>query len=345
MLNFCTLFNINYLSRGLAMYESLKKHCCDFHLYIFPFDDKCLNVLQKMNLEHVTLISMSEFEDSELLRVKPSRTPVEYCWTCTSSTILYVIEKYAVKNCTYVDADIYFFGPPEELISEMGRTNKSVLITRHRYAPEHDRVETSGIYCVQFMTFKNNGLGMKVLRWWREACLEWCYAYCEDGKLGDQKYLDDWPSRFEGICDIEHLGGGVAPWNASLYDIFEKNKKVVGRDISTGKEFNVIFYHFQGLKFFRDGSLQFTGSEYKLSKYLRELVYWPYIKHIELMKRAVLKIDGSSDPHGPQEPSERRGPAVWETIKNIYRRKYYGNYNIYYDIEFKGLMRLTTWHI
>jgi len=73
-LNFCTLFDSRYMSRGIAMYESLRAHCPDFHLYIFPFDDKCLEVLSKMNLEHVTLVPLPKLEDDQLLSVKSSRT-------------------------------------------------------------------------------------------------------------------------------------------------------------------------------------------------------------------------------------------------------------------------------
>ncbi len=50
MLNFCTLFDSRYMSRGMAMYESLKKHCNNFHLYIFAFDDPCYNFFKKMHL-------------------------------------------------------------------------------------------------------------------------------------------------------------------------------------------------------------------------------------------------------------------------------------------------------
>ena len=93
MYNYCTLFDSNYLTRGLAMYKSLKEHCDAFHLYIFPFDNKCSDILKKLNLEKATIISLEDFEDDALLEVKSSRSRAEYCWTCTSSAILYILEK------------------------------------------------------------------------------------------------------------------------------------------------------------------------------------------------------------------------------------------------------------
>ena len=104
MLNFCTLFDSGYLSRGLAMYESLNRHCKDFHLYVFAFNDECFSVLKSLYLANMTVISLPEFEDEELLKVKPTRSRGEYCWTCSSSTILYVLDNYDVDHCTYVHA-------------------------------------------------------------------------------------------------------------------------------------------------------------------------------------------------------------------------------------------------
>lgn len=133
MLNFCTLFDSIYLSRGLAMYNSLVEHCGDFHLYVFAFNDECYDILQSMPLKFVTVISLTDFEDEELLRVKPARTRGEYCWTCTSSTILYVLNHFDVSHCTYVDSDLYFFSSPQPLIDEM--KDKSILYPAQIYAP------------------------------------------------------------------------------------------------------------------------------------------------------------------------------------------------------------------
>ena len=211
MLNFCTLFNSNYLSRGLALFESLKKVSPDFHLYIVAFDEECHQYLEELHESGLTIISLADFEDEELKRVKSGRTVAEYCWTCTSSVILYCIEKFQLPSCTYLDADMIFYEDPLILIQEM--VNESILITEHRYIRDYDVSATHGKYCVQFMYFKNDENGLIALRWWRDRCLEWCFAYLEDGKFGDQLYLNDWPERFRGVHVLQHPGGGLAPWN------------------------------------------------------------------------------------------------------------------------------------
>ncbi len=290
MRNYCTLFDSNYIMRGLAMYNSLKKYSKDFHLYIFAFDDNCYNKLRELKLENVTVISLNEFEDEELLEVKPTRTAGEYCWTSTPSTILYCIERYELESCTYLDADLYFFSNPDVLIDEMEKAGKSVLITNHRYTSEYDQSVTSGIYCVQFMTFKNDEKGLKVLKWWRNACLDWCYARQENGKFGDQKYLDTWPNQFEGIHDLENLGGGVAPWNIQQY-IFDNN--LVGEEVTTGNRFDLIFYHFHGFKVYSNN--YYDCNMYELSDENIEYIYKPYINELLLIKKMYFYNKNTND--------------------------------------------------
>ena len=66
-LNFVTLFNSNYLSRGMVLYESLQKHCPDFKLFVIAFDDITYNYFQKFPQKNLTVISLSQFEDDKLL--------------------------------------------------------------------------------------------------------------------------------------------------------------------------------------------------------------------------------------------------------------------------------------
>jgi hypothetical protein len=113
MLNFCTLFDSNYLARGIALYRSLEKNCPSFHLYVFAFDDNCYEYLKKQQFSSLTPISLQEFEDEELLKIKPGRSAAEYCWTCTPSTIRYCIQRFKLDACTYLDADMIFYSTPK----------------------------------------------------------------------------------------------------------------------------------------------------------------------------------------------------------------------------------------
>ena len=323
MYNFCTLFDSNYLSRGLAMYQSLSRHCKDFHLYVFTFDNKTFEVLRKFNLLNTTIISLDQFEDKELLKVKKERSRVEYLWTCSSSIILYVLKNYKVNSCTYLDADIYFFESPKVLIDEA--KENSVIITKHRFSPRYKSSVKYGIYCVQFAFFRNNKQGIKVLKWWRNACIDWCYIKKKSGKFGDQKYLDDWPERFKGIHVLQHLGGGLASWNVQQYDFYIRDTQLFGREKKTKKEFEVISYHFHGLKFLNNNKVDLGG--YEISENVINTFYKPYLGHLEKIKRDILSVDSSFDPHGTV-----RIKKDLKTMLKFIKRRINGvksNYNIY----------------
>ena len=82
---YCTLFDSNYLDKGLVLYDSMCEQLGDFRLYVFAFDDRCYDLLKKENLRNMIVVSLQEFETEELLKVKKERTAAEYCWTCSPS--------------------------------------------------------------------------------------------------------------------------------------------------------------------------------------------------------------------------------------------------------------------
>ena len=244
---FCTLFDVNYLPRGLVLYRSLERHCPDFRLRVFCMDTETKRILDKLRLPRLSTIGLDELEahDRELLAVKPTRTQVEYCWTATPAVCAYALDTEPdLEAITYLDADLMFFRDPEPIWQEFA--DDSVLIVPHRYAPQwQPHEETSGIYNVEFMTFRRDERGLETLHWWRDRCLEWCYFRVEDGKMGDQKYLDDWPERFEGVHVLEHPGGGLAPWNVERYELARGNGSVLVDDRE------LVFYHYHSLRLYR----------------------------------------------------------------------------------------------
>lgn len=254
-------------------------------------DRESADALGALALPSVEIVRLEELEahDARLGEVKADRTAAEYCWTAKASTCLRLLKTDpALEALTYIDADLAFFSDPQAVLDEMGAG--SVMIVPHRFArPYLSLKATSGPYNAGWVTFRNDRRGCEVLEEWRERCLEWCYARLEDGKMSDQKYLDDWPQRFEGIHVLEHLGGGLAPWNVSQYKLDQRN----GRIAVDGHE--LVFYHYHSLRLFepgpvpqfvsrvsdslRNGQLLWTAA-YPISAIEERLIWAPYIRRL-----------------------------------------------------------------
>jgi hypothetical protein len=272
MMNFCTLFNSHYIHKGLATYLSLKKVTDDFHLYVVAFDQDCYDRLKSYNLKHLTVERLEDFETPKLLAVKEDRNMAEYCWTCSSAVTYHFITKYNLSSITYLDADLYFINTPQILFDEID--DASVALSEHWFDYNNER---AGRFCVQFVYFKNDEIGMAALKYWRDKCLEWCFARYEDGKYGDQSYIEDIYNQFEGVHVIQNRGCGVAPWNYHHYEFPD------GRTVKfQGEKYPLIFYHFHGTKFIQQGnSLVLTPVDHDIPEDKLFLFYIPYLNVIK----------------------------------------------------------------
>jgi len=274
--HFVTLFNSLFLPQGLALHMSMERHVRAYILWILCVDYETYDVLGRLDLPNVRRLKLSDLETPELLDIKSGRTIGEYCWTLTPFAPRFVFEAdSSVERVTYIDADLWFLKHPKPIFDDFEASGKQVLITDHGYAPEYDLTATSGQYCVQFMTFTRDGGGM-VRKWWEERCIEWCFARHEDGKFGDQKYLDDWPERFGDVVTVLHDKElALAPWNASRFPYG-----------------NAVFFHFHGLRLISKDRIEIGN--YYLPNPLRRDVYQAYYQDIreslEQLKRVGVKL-------------------------------------------------------
>jgi hypothetical protein len=207
-------------------------------------------------------IPKKDWETSDLLAVRAERTVGEYCWTVTPFTPRIVFDRNPeVARVTYIDADLWFRASPALIFEEFESSGKSVLITEHAYDPHTDASATAGKYCVQFMTFTRNASD-PVIDWWSKQCLVWCFNRYEDGKFGDQKYLDDWTQRF---TEYVHVLGQKSliqgPWNSQRFPYSE-----------------AVVFHFHGLRLVRGDRVYFGN--YRLTTPLIDNVYIPYMAEL-----------------------------------------------------------------
>lgn len=238
------------------MLRTLRQQCPSAHVFVLCMDDPCRRILEQLELPGVVCISLPEIESSELHAVKKDRNIAEYCWTLSPCFPAWLMEKYPeVDMLTYVDADLMFFSPLSPLFDEIG--DSSIAIIEHRFTPRLKHLESRGRFCVEWVSFRRNAEGLSCLNTWREQCLEWCYDRLEDDRMGDQKYLDEWPARYPGTHVLQHPGAGLAPWNFPNYAVSKSLSDQISVDGTP-----LIFYHFHQFQLLDDGSFHRLGSVY-----------------------------------------------------------------------------------
>jgi hypothetical protein len=269
MYYFSTYFDKNYLSRGLALWESLQRFLVsDFTLYVLALDSEVEVFFQKNHFKGIEIIKLVDLEehDKELLAVKTQRKPVEYFFTISPCLPLYLLEKHEqIDMITQVDADIYFYQSPKVLFDELG--DNSVLICSHNFSERNKHLEIWGKYNVVFNAFKRTNNGLACLKWWREQCIAWCHDYENNGRFADQKYMEQFPILFDEIIISKNKGANVAAFNIDNYTITQQHKRYkVDEEL-------IVFYHFQHL--------------HKLNKYLFE----PNFHHlIDYKNKTLIRI-------------------------------------------------------
>ena len=319
MRHYCTYFDRNYLLRGLTLFRSLERHAGRFVLWVLCCDETSFCTLEALNLPNLRPVRLSEIERFEprLAAPKTERSRVEYLWTMSPIWPLYLLEHYAeIDHLTYLDADLFFYASPAPVFAEIGAA--SIAMFSHRYADPNDAANVNGVYNVGWLSFRRDETALKCLRRWREQCLEWCYAYTDEGRYGDQKYLDEWHRLYASTHVIEHAGAGIAPWNWLNYR-FER----AGDELLCDGE-PLIFFHFHGLRILNSWlyDTYYTTRIYGvMPKPTRRLLFEPYLQAMTETARWTRARGAEVDFGYLPLPKYMKSYGVRTSVKKLARRQ------------------------
>lgn len=284
---FCTLFDANYMSQGLALLASLKQHHPTVPVYVLALDDRVKRALTS----NVNVYTLGEVVGDDYTRAVEHRDVAERAWTLTPYWMHWLLRGGAAKELLYLDADSFLFRGLDEALVEFRQA--SVGMVPHRFPQRLQwRAKQNGIFNVNAVYLKNDKTGLACAELWCDQCLAWCYRktqHTPEGYLlfGDQGYLDGWQHLFNAHA-LEHTGVNLAPWNQEQYAYaFDRHLYVVSHadpeQVNVSRIDPLLMYHFHELKV--EGSrIHYGGYAPYLKKEVVEYVYNPYVKQL----RAIL---------------------------------------------------------
>lgn len=283
--NLVAYIDANYLHKAIVCYKSLRKYYSGlFVMYMYCFDNISYTILRKMAFPDMIVIPKNEFEIPEILSQKSSKKSYEYFWTYTPVVLLDTM-KVVPENeiVVYMDTDMMFFESPKCIFDEL--EDKDVLIQPNNFSvKERWQYEPIGYYCTAFNVFRNNLNSRMIVEDWKKQCIDWCGATLEEGRFGDQKYMDYWRDKYQNVREVTTVGANVAPWNIHKYDVSLRNGKVYINNKP------LIYYHFHSFKMsFDDYSYIIQGDRdncYEIREDAVKYIYEPYIK--EIRKEIIL---------------------------------------------------------
>lgn len=224
--HFCTYFDRNYLSQALSLYSSLMETSREeFSFSMLCLDDESYNILSMLKLPKVDVLSEEDITSFEpqLNLAKQDRPRMEYYYCFTPTLVRYVFSAHTdAAMVAYIDADLFFFQPFDRILEIVPQGD--IYIVEHLGRPG-DRDISHGIYNVSMNIFRKSENSFQCLRWWSEKTLHSTKLGGET--WGDQKYLDEFPGRFQGVAIISQVEIGAAPWNIIYQEVHKDQEQIL----------------------------------------------------------------------------------------------------------------------
>ncbi|MEX2150261.1 MAG: hypothetical protein WD793_08590 [Steroidobacteraceae bacterium] len=282
MRRYCTLFDRNYLGRGLALHQSLMRHGGSFRLHVLCLDEATQDVLARLALPGVELLSLAELEaqDPGLRAVRGGRTPPEYYFTSKPVLMARLLRDYPdTERLSYLDSDLFFFSPAAALEHELA--GSAIAVAPHKLAARNAHFAQFGRFNAGWVSVGAGPESQRFLAWWRERCIECCRLVVEDARFGDQKYLDRVPGLFPGARVVQHPGVNAGPWSLDARRVALTAGGVLIEDRP------LVFFHFHFLRRLLfglyDSGLYEFGVE--LTRAIRRGIYEPYLSELARHER------------------------------------------------------------
>jgi len=251
-----TIVAKNYYGLACLLRDSIKVVSPDVKFYIFIVDeieDQMIDADENVIVCKDSLCLSHDLWDEMAFKYDIT----EFCTALKPLCFNYLFCEYSESKVIYFDPDIYVFSDITEIYKRLD--SDFMLLTPHINFIERDYAGdlqenwllASGVYNLGFVAFKCCDEAKKVIEWWTDRLIKYCYSDPSKGMFTDQKWMSFMPCFYDnGVSIIRDIGYNVAPWNFFEREVFLENNVYYIKDRSTNKiKDKLVFVHFSGFDY------------------------------------------------------------------------------------------------
>jgi hypothetical protein len=239
---FCTILARNYLSKALALSDSLRRHGSDIPLVVFLIDATAETDLPEIATVRWMHPGSLDLPERTVLDLAMSYDLVEFATALKPLVLQCLLKEY--EQVVYLDPDTYVTSPMVELGPALD-AGAGIVLTPHYLEPTPPGQQFSeghllnvGVYNLGFCAV--NRKATEFLTWWWGHLSTECLHDPIAGLFVDQKWVDIGSVLF-GATSLRHYGYNVGVGNL--------HERPVSRDVdgygiaTTGDRLRLFHFH------------------------------------------------------------------------------------------------------
>ncbi|MBN1954764.1 MAG: glycosyltransferase [Anaerolineae bacterium] len=239
----CTIVAKNYLAHARALTESFLACHPAGRVFVLLVDRP--EGLHDLAQEDFTTVLVEDIGIPEFGVMTFRYTLLELSTAVKPFFLEYLFQHYEYDAICYVDPDIYFYRPIDEIWRQL--ESYGIVLTPHLLGPLDEApnpneitILQAGVYNLGFIGLSRHPELEEFLHWWQSKLARYCVVAHEKALFVDQRWIDLVPGRFRSVHIHQDPGCNVAYWNLYHRPVEQRD----GEYTFGGSPLK--FYHFSG---------------------------------------------------------------------------------------------------
>ena len=256
----------NYLAQALTLKLSALQYEDNVDFYIILADEK-----ENLEIDNLYTVEWLDIPHWRSLAFKYN--VIEFSTAIKPYSFSKLFE-LGYDKVLYLDPDLFMVSNLDYIWESL--ENKSIILTPHYLditetfngAVEELVFNRDGIFNCGFVGIRNTKVGSKIVRWWCSRLYNQCYIDMYGATFTDQKWMDFIPGFFPKELEVcRHFGVNVAIWNLHERELINKEGIYYIKQLSTGKDYPLVFYHFSGFDPFEKNVINRRHPDFTVKNY------------------------------------------------------------------------------